>query len=565
MKTAAAILLAVFAMSVVLAGTTVGEAAGVKVIVNGVEVPQVVPALVMNGQVLAPISGLFEPMGASAAYYEVDRSIVITNRVHTTVVLHVNDGTALVNSQPRLLPMPPILVNDHVLVPAQPIFVALGAWTKFEEADRTLHVSSQITGITSQVDGAEMRLQIEATGPIATETSVLTSPDRLVVDFLQAALRTQAREISINAAGVQRIRAAQFQVKPYITRVVFDLTQPVEIHVTTAPKSYTVTIELRPKGLMTPPGSIGQPPAPGMGDSGAKPQGIGVKIMQVNFQPVGETGRLTIEGTGAMQYKIREFVFPDRLTVDIQDAVFIPVKQELSVNSPSIVNIRASQFQATPPIVRVVVTLKRKAAYVVGQSDGQLTLDITDGPLRGHLVAIDPGHGGSDPGAIGPTGLREADVVLDVAMRLRDLLARDGIRSLMTREADVSVELADRPKLARDRGATIFVSVHANASTRASVNGSETYYLTAQSLVLAQMIQDELGVLLGIPSRGIKTASFIVLRDNDVPSVLVETAFITHADDEMHLKDVEFRQRLAQAVYRGITRFLAIYPVPADH
>lgn len=565
MKTAAAILLAVFAMSVVLAGTTVGEAAGVKVIVNGVEVPQVVPALVMNGQVLAPISGLFEPMGASAAYYEVDRSIVITNRVHTTVVLHVNDGTAIVNGQPRLLPMPPILVNDHVLVPAQPIFAALGAWTKFEEADRTLHVSSQITGITSQVDGAEMRLQIEATGPIATETSVLTSPDRLVVDFLQAALRTQAREIPINAAGVQRIRAAQFQVKPYITRVVFDLTQPVEIHVTTAPKSYTVTIELRPKGLTTTPGSIGQPPAPGTGDSGAKPQGIGVKIMQVNFQPVGETGRLTIEGTGAMQYKIREFVFPDRLTVDIQDAVFIPVKQELSVNSPSIINIRASQFQATPPIVRVVVTLKRKAAYVVGQADGQLTLDITDGPLRGHLVAIDPGHGGSDPGAIGPTGLREADVVLDVAMRLRDLLARDGIRSLMTREADVSVELADRPKLARDRGATIFVSVHANASTRASVNGSETYYLTAQSLVLAQMIQDELGVLLGIPSRGIKTASFIVLRDNDVPSVLVETAFITHADDEMHLKDVEFRQRLAQAVYRGITRFLAIYPLPADH
>lgn len=569
MKTAGAFVLAAFVTAVVLGGVTVGEAAGVKVIVNGVEVPQVVPATVKNGQVLAPISGLFEPMGASAAYYEVDRSIIITNRLRTTVVLRVNEPSATVNGQTRRLPVAPILVGDNVLIPAQPIFSALGAWTKFEEADRTLYVSSQITGITAQIDGGEMRIQVDATGPIAAETSVLTGPDRLVVDFLQAALRAEAREIPINAAGVQRIRTAQFQVKPYITRLVFDLTQPVEIHVTAAPKTYAVVLELRPRGSTAPgtsppPGPV--PPRPGTGDSTAKPPATNLKIMQVKFQPVGETGRLTIDGIGAMpvQYKIREFVFPDRLTIDIQDAVFIPVKQEVTVNSASILTVRASQFQATPPIVRVVVTLKRKAAYVIGQANGQLTMDITEGPLRGHLVAIDPGHGGSDPGAIGPTGVREADVVLDVATRLRDLLARDGIRTVMTREADVSMELGDRPKMARERGATIFVSVHANASTRASVNGSETYYLTAQSLVLAQMIQDELAVILGVPSRGIKAANFLVLRDNEVPSVLVETAFITHADEEAQLKDAEFRQRLAQAVARGITKFLAIYPVPAD-
>jgi len=558
MKTAGALVLAVLVSAVGLAGATAGGAATVRVIVNGVEVPQVVPALVKNGQVLAPISGLFEPMGASAAYYEVDRSIIITNRVRTTIVLRVNETTAVVNGQARSLPVAPIVIGDHVLVPAAPIFAALGAWTKFEEADQTLYVSSQITGITSQVEGGEMRLQVDATGPIATETNVLTNPDRLVVDFLQAALRTQAREIPINAAGVQRIRTAQFQVKPYVTRLVFDLSQPMELQVTTAPKTYAITIQLRPKGMGIPPSAIGQPPA-------SAPNAGGVKIMQVSFRPVGDMGRLAIDSTGPVQYKIREFVFPDRLTIDIQDAIFIPVKQELSINSASILSVRASQFQASPPVVRVVVTLKRKAAYVVGQANGQLTMDITDGPLRGHLVAIDAGHGGSDPGAIGPTGLREADVVLDVALRVRDLLARDGIRVIMTRETDVSVELADRPKTARERGATIFVSIHANASTRASVNGSETYYLTAQSLVLAQMIQDEIGALLGVPSRGIKTANFLVLRDNDVPSVLVETAFITHADDEARLRDIEFRQRLAEAVYHGVTRFLAIYPVPADH
>lgn len=565
MRIAAFILLAVVPVSVLVGGTSVSQAAGLKVIVNGVEVPQVPPAVLHNGYVLASISGLFEPMGASAAYYEDDRSIIVTNRIRTTVRLRVNDPTAIVNGQPRALPVAPMLVADRVLVPVQPIFAALGAWTKFDEAEQTLFVSSQITGITAQAERGEMRVLVDATGPIEAETNVLTGPDRLVVDFLQAALRTQEREIPINAAGVRRIRTAQFQVKPYVTRLVFDLSQPVEIHVTTSPKTYVVTLELRPKGLASPPNAGGPPlvPAPGTGDSPVKPPGT-LRISQVNFQAVGETGRLTIEGAGAMQYKVREFVFPDRLTIDIHDAIFAPVKQEIAVNSAAIVSVRAAQFQATPPVVRVVVTLKRKSAYLVGQANGQLTVDITDGPLRGHIVAIDPGHGGTDPGAMGPTGLREADAVLDVGLRLRELLVKDGIRVIMTRETDSTVELADRPKMARERGATIFVSIHANASTRASVNGSETYYLTAQSLVLAQMIQDELGVILGVPSRGIKTASFLVLRDNDVPSVLVETAFITHTDDEARLKDSEFRQHLAQAVYRGITRFLAIYPVPVD-
>ena len=124
------------------------------------------------------------------------------------------------------------------------------------------------------------------------------------------------------------------------------------------------------------------------------------------------------------------------------------------------------------------------------------------------------------------------------------------------------MDLEDRPRLAREGGATLYVSIHANASPRAAVNGTETFYLTPQSLVLAQMIQDELGVVLGIPSRGIKTANFVVLRDNEMPAVLVETAFISHADDELRLRDQAFRQHVAEAVHHGIARFLAIYPVP---
>lgn len=556
MKVVAAALLAA-AVVLLLPGGVVGQAAGVRVVVNGVPVPLAAPAVVFNGQVMAPISGLFEPMGAIAAYYETDRTIVITNRVRTTVELRLNEATALLNGRPRLLPAAPALIGTNVFVPAQAVFGLLGAWTKFEDTDQALFVSSQITSITPQLSGGALQVAVDATGPLQVETNVLSKPDRLVVDFLNAALRTVEREYPVNDAGVIRIRTGQYQIKPYVSRMVFDLEQAVDIRITAAPTSYQVTLEVRPKGS-----------AP-LEATGAEPKGAPVspsagpiKVLGVSFQPDGHAGRITVEGTGPMEYKIREFVFPDRLAIDIQDAVFIPVKQEFPVDGTSVSAVRAAQFIANPPVTRIVVTLKRRLNYFISQSSGHLVIDLSTSAARGHLVVLDPGHGGKDPGAIGPGGLREADVVLDIGLRIRDLLAADGIRVMMVRDADTTVELADRPRLVRDAGATLFVSLHANASSRAAVNGSETYYLTPQSLALAQMIQDELGVVLGIPSRGIKTANFLVLRDSGVPTVLVETAFISHPDDEARLRDQTFRQHIAEAVSRGIARFLAVYPVP---
>lgn len=568
MKVVAAAILAALAVWAVPA-PGFGQAAGIKVIVNGVDVPLAAPAVVTNGQVMAPISGLFEPMGAIAAYYEVDRSIVVTNRLRAAVRLRLGSSVLQVNGVSRPLAAPPRLVNGQVFIPAQAVFQALGAWTKFEEAERTLYVSSQITGITAQVVDGALQVKVDATGPVQTETRVLVQPDRLVVDFLHAALRTQARELPVSGAGVQRIRTAQFQIKPYISRLVFDLLAPVEVRVTSDPAGYLVTIEVRPKVAEAMPPAPPSVPQAGTPPPGTPPPGPpdisgAVKVTGVTFQANGPAGRVIVDSSGPMEYKIREFVFPDRLAIDIEHAVFIPVKQDLPVEHPSIVVVRAAQFSAQPPVTRIVVTLKRKMNYVVGQAAGQLIIDINAQIVgRGHTVAIDPGHGGRDPGAIGPSGLREADVVLDISLRARDLLVRDGIRVVMIRETDATVELGDRPWLARAAGATIYVSIHANANGRATVNGSETYYLTPQSLALAQMIQDELGIVLGLPSRGIKTANFLVLRDSGIPSVLVEVAFISNADDEVRLRDLGFRQRLAQAVYRGITRFLAIYPAPA--
>jgi N-acetylmuramoyl-L-alanine amidase len=578
---------------------------GVQVVVAGVPVSLAAPALVQAGQVMIPAIRTFEAFSAAAVWHPAERLVMVTNRTGVVLRLRIGESTALVNGTPRSLPVPAMMIGDLPYVPAQFVFAALGAWVRMDEATRTLHVASQITGLTiRRIDGA-VRVVLDATGPLRAETRTLPNPDRLVVDLHGGAFRPTDQDVAIGEAGVVRVRAGQFQVKPYVTRVVFDLQQPVEARTLTAADSFAFTIEVRPRGSLpaaqgSVPAPVAHPPAaasptvspppvspgpPGtlhpMGETdpdrpsthenvGPPPEPIpdeGVpRILQVRVEHVRARVRVLIEGTMPLTYGVRELLEPDRVVVDLPGAIFLPVKQEIPVGGAVVIEVRAAQFQADPHIVRVVVELRRKTAYTLAPAPDNphtLVLEIPEPSFRGHVVAIDAGHGGRDPGAIGPTGLAEKDVVLDIAHRVRDLLVRAGIRVVMTREVDVFVDLPDRPRMARQQGATVFVSIHANASTRPSVQGSETYYLTPQSQVLAQMVQEELARIPGLVNRGIRTANFLVLRESDVPAVLVEVAYISHVDEEARLRQHAFRQRLAEAVARGVQRFLAVYPVPA--
>lgn len=559
----------------------------IRLIVNGQDVPLVARPIVYGGQLMVPLPGVFEPFGAASVWLPAEQAVLISNRTRTVIRLRINDPYAVVGTEQRLLPIAPVVLRDVPFVPAQAIFGLLGAWVRFDEEEGALRVSSVISAVKVQRGGGIVRLVANATGPVQAETRHLTNPERMVIDLRNAVFRQPDRETVVNDAGVLRVRIAQFQSRPAITRIVLDLGQPVDVRVADSPTSFDVTIEVRPRSIVarapapTPTPSVPSVAGPGppAGDPAPEPMptptpgpsgppatsGETVRIMQVRVEQAQGVTRVFVEGTAAMQYAVRELVDPDRLVVDVLDAVFIPVKQEIPVNSAVVENVRAAQFQADPDIARVVVTLKRKTAYTITAegSGNVLVIAVTDAPLRGHAVVIDPGHGGKDVGAIGPTGLMEKGVTLDIGLRVRRILLQDGIRVIMTRETDVFIELADRPKIARERGGTVFVSIHANANVRTAVNGSETYYLTPLSLSLAQMIQDELGRSLGLPSRGIKTASFLVLRENTMPSVLVEAAFISHAQEEARLREEGFRERIAVAIARGVTRFLAIYPVPA--
>lgn len=226
---------------------------------------------------------------------------------------------------------------------------------------------------------------------------------------------------------------------------------------------------------------------------------------------------------------------------------------------------------------------------------GDLTLTRVLGLKVGRIV-LDPGHGGKDPGTTGPSGLKEKDLVLDVALRLRKLLEAElQTDVIMTREDDRFIPLEERTAIANKNGADLFISIHANAWHNPRVSGVETYVLdfarspaeravasrenasaqrnineledllkkialedyNAESRDLAQVIQSSLYKSLRAArpdqvNRGVKQAPFIVLIGSEMPSILTEIGYVTNPEDEALFKTSEGRQQVAQALYQAI-------------
>jgi len=224
------------------------------------------------------------------------------------------------------------------------------------------------------------------------------------------------------------------------------------------------------------------------------------------------------------------------------------------------------------------------------------------------VIALDPGHGGEDPGAIGPSGLREKDVVLAIAMQLRDRInANPSMRAMLTRDADFFVPLHERVKKARRVQADLFVSIHADAFLNPEARGASVFALsqggasssaarwmanrenaadlvggvnaavkdetvmramldmstTAQikdSLKLGGEVLGQIGKVGKLHKGSVEQAGFAVLKAPDIPSILVESAFISNPGEEAKLRDPEYRVQLVEALSNGIQRYFARNP-----
>ncbi|MDD5447714.1 MAG: N-acetylmuramoyl-L-alanine amidase [Actinomycetota bacterium] len=173
-------------------------------------------------------------------------------------------------------------------------------------------------------------------------------------------------------------------------------------------------------------------------------------------------------------------------------------------------------------------------------------------------ICIDPGHGGSDPGAVS-NGVNEKDVNLDVALRTRALLQQLGFEIVMTRESDVYVSLEERCRVANACGAYVFVSIHTNAHTSTTAEGTETYcyYSSEKGRELATSVHKEVVKRINRKDRGVKEASYYVLSNTNMPAALLEAAFLTNPEEARLLLNPDFRQRIAEGISAGVEAYVS--------
>ena len=398
--------------------------------------------------------------------------------------------------------------------------------------------------------------------------------------------------------------------------------------------------------------------------AGTAPESISISSARV--WPAPEYTRLTLEAPLPIQYSLSTVKNPDRVVIDLEHVLLTPELEKLGdkidSSDPYVRAVRIGRYK--PGILRLVLDLKNEAvpqAFIlkpVGNYGHRLVLDIypvvppdplmaflnenknlglSDDPVsdkadsnavmngntragtmsakktksrtaRLVTVAIDPGHGGEDPGAISRSGTNEKDITLAIARKLKAKIDREpNMRAALTRDGDYFISLPMRLVKARQWNADLFVSVHADAFIKPHAKGSSVFALSergatsaaarwlakkeneadlmggvnldikdpylkqtlldlsqtatiSDSLKLGKEVLSEIGDINHLHKNDVEQAGFAVLKSPDIPSILVETAFISNPDEEKKLKDAAYQEKLAEAIVAGIKRYFANNP-----
>jgi len=352
-------------------------------------------------------------------------------------------------------------------------------------------------------------------------------------------------------------------------------------------------------------------------------------LLEVRSYSHPDKTRVVIDLSEKTEFRADKLINPDRIFIDIMGSIvkLEDTSKQIKIDDGVIKTVRTAQFNQE--ITRVVFDLYQEAKYELFSliEPDRVVIDIfksgqeaaisetlpakpeekpTPGPeITGkRVVIIDPGHGGKDPGAIGPTGLREKDVTLGIALYLEKLLEGSGIPTYLTRSKDEFVYLENRTNFANQKNGFVFVSLHANSvlNHRPSAEGIETFVLSSKyigasardvadrenrasrahpevdtdlaliiadleesanikySLDFAEIVQKKLVNYLKLEDRGVKQAPFVVLKGANMVAVIVEVAFISNPNEEKLLKSNEFKQKSAQALFEAIKYYIENTP-----
>ncbi len=462
-----------------------------------------------------------------------------------------------------------------------------------------------------QYNAAENRIDFTTSAAVKPEAQMLANPSRLIIDLPDTKLN-QPTSSQLLSNGIKSLRVGQFDLDR--SRMVLELDpeysidpQQVLIQASTA-RQWSVQlptpqpVKSFPRGA--PSGSvavfnengqvvIAQPyrPKPAVTTASTAtssvnyialdPTRTGILVQAdrqsrtqlkyiTSFDPRANTYRITIPNAklapgyqipGDSQRYLSVSAQGDDLAIVVRrnDGVKVDiVRQYLDSRWVYLQPIASSTRIANRPPVEVPINVPKVSDRPTPKQDNSPAVRPSNGRV---LVMLDPGHGGKDPGAIGLGNLREVDVILPVAKRVAEILAKQGIAVKMTRNSDYFVGLDERVVMSREAGATLFVSIHANSiDNRPDVNGLELYHYnlgqsfaeTVHSTILDYVNKN--GFYLN--DRHVRSARFLVLRKSAIPAILVETGYLTSEAESARLRREDYQKVMAEGIAKGIIQYI---------
>lgn len=548
------------------------ESGAVALVVDGRWLEPDVPPHIVSGRTLVPARIIAEALGARVSWDPVAARVRVLLG-EQDIILSPGRQTALVNGREVALDVPAQIIAGRTLVPLRFVGEALGVsvgWDpvrrqvainrirelqsiSYEEVEGRGRLAIRLSGLTefvvdspapsgvrllsSRSPGSVLEGDVAGgTGSVSGESGVARGvAPRIVINLPQTMVALDLAAVSINRGGVRTVRAGVLPGAEPLTRLVIDLEGPLMWEV-------------------------------GPGDEpGLLVVALGAQLTAIEYR---EGQQLFLALTGPVIPRVEAPADQNRLVIELP-GVTLAAGVDTGPTGPA-GPFRSLDIRTYEQGTWVVAELAGPAGYHVeslpggvlvtpinkrGESPDQrasTTETAARGVLSGRVIGIDPGHGGDDPGAIGPGGTYEKDITLALALRVRDLLTEAGARVVMTREDDRWVGLYDRAGVVNEAGADVFVSIHLNAAPSGNISGVEVYRHPSGDTAFARALHQRMLNATGLPNRGLVAADFVVLRETRMPGALVECAYLSNPREEQLIRTGDFQERVVGAIFEAL-------------
>lgn len=447
-------------------------------------------------------------------------------------------------------------------VPLRALVRAVGGYTRWDEASRTLTVLAdlQAVRISAEEDGVAIRTSL----PVLWKSFTLDNPPRVVIDLIGCRIPDAPPTPEGTHPRVKGVRVGQFD--PQTTRIVLETDAPIALRGEGTAAEWRVALREPTEGLQQ------SEPSPALASS------------EFQLPPLERTAdgvRLSVPLPEGVRPRLMFLENPLRIVLDVPGTLSQAVEQVVAeegmeeskaASYPSLVRaLRAMPLENG--MVRLVLELSRAVGASLLTGKNQLTINLrlprgAGGTLRQKIIVIDPGHGGDQPGARFREGNRtiyEKEITLAIALKVAERLTKYGASVIMTRAEDASIGLYERTAMANNAGAHFFISIHCDSNPRPnSASGTTIYYHRddADSRALGQAILNEIVKVSGLPSKGVRSDTTLyqnglaVLRTSQMPAVLIEVGYLNHSYDRKKLLDPQFQDAIADAIVRGLRAYV---------